>query len=654
MGSLAAAGCASWSLANRSPIAADHDSLARFNVRSPNGILRATIAIAAHGSGGAIVWEVSYGDRAVILPSVLGLVLSDGRCLGMGARVVGHRLLKHDDRWKPHYGIHSEYGGVYEELTVNLEDPMSGIGFDVIVRVYDAGVAIRYLLRQNPSGAEVVLAGEATTFKLPSDALTYASRDEGEYQVTTPAGLSPVPDPPLTSDSDAGPLADLPLGVRIDAHLRAVITESDRRRYPRMMLRTRPGEPDALVTHLMCYPGRADGWSGPGETPAADTFALRTPFATPWRVLLVATTAGAIIENAGLVTTLATPNALEKNNGWIRPGRAIRAFRDNTTAAGLAHVDFAVKHKLEYIEFDAHWYGNGTDASEATEPVAGLDIRRVIEYGRARSVGVILYVDRAPAQREIDAIVARYQEWGVAGIKFGFMWEGRQADVEFIEELVRKCGERGLLVNLHDDLRPAGLERTYPNCLTVEGVRGNEHFPTPRHNVTLPFVRNVAGPMDYTICYAHERNQTTNAHQLAMAVVYYSPLTFLYWYDKPEKYAHGSWPELSWFDECPVVWEETRVLAGEIGEYIVIARRSGRRWFLGAMTNEEPRNVAVGLSFLGTGGWRAVIYADGKGAIPGQSSPVEISERRVHPGVQIQLTLAAAGGQAIRFELEGA
>ena len=651
MGSLAAAGCAPWSFADRTRTAADRDSLSRFSARSPNGKLRATITIGPQRNQGAVMWEVSDADRAVILPSAIGLILADGRCLGVGARAVGHRVLKRYDRWKPSYGIQSEYGGVCEELTVNLEDPMSGMGFEVIVRVYDAGVAIRYLLRQNPSGAAVVLAGEATTFKLPPGALVYASRDEGEYQITTPSGLAPVPDPPLTRSSDFGPLADIPLAIRIDADLHAVITESDRRHYPRMMLRAGPEEADPLVTHLMRYPGRADGWSGPGDTPSAHTFALPTVSATPWRVVFVAPTPGAIIENAGLVTTLAAPNALGQV-GWIRPGRAIRAFRDNTTAAGLAHVDFAVKHKLEYIEFDAHWYGDGTDASEATVPISGLDIRRVIEYGRARDVGVLLYVDRVPAQGEIDAIVARYQEWGVAGIKFGFMWEGRQADVDFIEELVRKCGEHELVVNLHDDLRPAGLERTYPNCLTVEGVRGNEHFPTPRHNVTLPFVRNIAGPMDYTICYAHERNQTTNAHQLAMAVVYYSPLTFLYWYDKPEKYAQGAWPELSWFDECPSTWEETRVLAGEIGEYIVIARRSGGRWFLGAMTNEEPRSIGVALSFLGTGAWRAVIYADGKASIPGRGSSVEISERRVHERMQLELTLAAAGGQAVRFEPE--
>jgi len=246
--------------------------------------------------------------------------------------------------------------------------------------------------------------------------------------------------------------------------------------------------------------------------------------------------------------------------------------------------------------------------------------------------------------------VRTYRQWGAAGIKLGFMWEGRQSDGDFIEEIVRECADHELIVDLHDDLRPCGLERTYPNLLTLEGVRGNEHFPTARHNVTLPFVRNVAGPMDYTICYAQQRNQTTNAHQLAMAAVYYSPLTFLYWYDAPAKYARGRWPELSWFDECPTTWEETRVLSGSIGEHVAIARRSGERWFVGAMTNEEPRRLELPLKFLGAGRWRAHIYADGAASGRAPDTPVVIRERPVDRGETLEMVLAPSGGQAVRFE----
>ena len=633
----------------RSETPRDLENAARLVVDSPGGALTATVTIEATGRHAAPRWQLDHRTGPVLLPSRLGLSLPEGRWLGVGAILLDHRVATRDDTWRPPYGIQSEYGGPSRELTVTLRDPATGAVFDIIVRLYDAAGAIRYRLREAPRGGALTLSGEATHFRLPAGALVYASRDESQYQVCAPAMLAPAPDPALTRCSDPGPLADIPVSVRIGGQLTVLIAESDRHHYPRTMVRAAGDDPQSLVTHLMRYPGRADGWSGPGNTPAADTFAIRAPFETPWRVLVVGRTPGEVIENAGLITTLGTPSRIGEM-GWIRPGRAIRVFRDNRTEAGLAHIDFAATRKLQYIEFDAHWYGDGTDPSDATYPVHGLDIRKVIEYGKRRDVGVILYVDRVPAQRQIEAIVRTYREWGAAGVKFGFLWEGRQADNDFVEQIVRESAEHQLIVDLHDDLRPCGLEREYPNLLTLEGVRGNEHFPAARHNVTLPFVRNVAGAMDYTICYAQDRNQTTRAHQLAMAAVYYSPLTFLYWYDAPAKYDGGHWPELSWFDECPTTWDETRVLSGAIGEHVAIARRSGARWFLGAMTNEEPRRLELSLGFLAAGRWRAHIYADGAASGRPPDTPIVISERPVDRGGTLEMVLAPSGGQAVRFE----
>jgi len=181
-------------------------------------------------------------------------------------------------------------------------------------------------------------------------------------------------------------------------------------------------------------------------------------------------------------------------------------------------------------------------------------------------------------------------------------------------------------------------------------VRGNEQFPTARHNVTLPFTRAAAGPIDYTICYANPKNQTTNAHQLAMAAVYYNPLTFLYWYDTPDKYAGRDWPDLRWFDECPTTWDETRALSGAIGEHVVVARRHGRRWFLGAMTNEQGRVLPTALAFLGPGRWKATIFADGAAGGAASDTPVVIREQTVDAKTTLALDLKPSGGQAILFE----
>jgi alpha-glucosidase len=616
-----------------------------YSVASPDRRLKVTLAFPANTSP---TWEVSRDGVPILLPSSLGLRAADGTVIGSHARVIGHEYKSIDTSWDPPYGIARTYKDRCEELTVQLDDVRSGVELDIIARSYDQGVALRYRIRK-VSGRSLQLSGEVTHFHLPAGAQVYASRDEGEVFVTSPDRMAPMAHPDLTESCDPEPLADVPVTARLPSGHALAISESDRLHYPRLALMAAPGEEDTLVTHLMRFPGRATGYSGPGSTPPQNSFEVEVPFDTPWRVLLIGDRPTAVSESAALIQTLATPSLFE-DTSWIRPGRAIRSFRDNTTEGGIACVDFAVQRKLEYIEYDAHWYGDGTDPSDATVPIPGLDIQRVVEYAKQRNVGVILYVDRVPAMRQLDQILQTYSRWGVAGIKFGFIWEGRQSDVDWLFDVLKKCGEHRLLVNLHDNLRPAGLERTLPNYIALEGVRGNEQFPTARHNVTLPFTRNLIGPIDYTICYAHEKNQTTNAHQLAMAVVYYNPLTFLYWYDKPSKYAQGEWPELSFFDECPTTWDETRVLAGEIGEYIVIARRHGQRWFLGAMTNELPRQLDISLSFLSLGAWDAHIYEDGPAARTANQTPVRVSRQSVSGHVELRLALAPGGGQAIRFE----
>ncbi|MET8804533.1 glycoside hydrolase family 97 C-terminal domain-containing protein [Streptomyces sp. NPDC004546] len=206
-----------------------------------------------------------------------------------------------------------------------------------------------------------------------------------------------------------------------------------------------------------------------------------------------------------------------------------------------------------------------------------------------------------------------------------------------------------MLIDTHDDVRPFGYERTYPNWISLEGVRGNEHFPTATHNVTLPFTRNIGGPMDYTTCYGQSRDRTTNAHQMAMAAVYYQPLEFLYWYDAPSKYSTPSnWPGLPWFDAIPTVWDQSRTLAGSIGEYIAVARRSGTTWYLGAMTNETARTLSIPLSFLGSGTYTATIYADGTPGSSPYQTPVVVSTQTVTSSTTLSVALAPAGGQRPR------
>ncbi len=613
-----------------------------FRVSSPDSQLTVLVDL----SGVTPSWSILSGQKVVLKPSGLGLWLAEGRLLGEGAAILRVSRQSYSGSWTPQFGQSSRYDHAANEITLHLKDP-AGIRFDVIVRVFNGAAAVRYRLVEVPKLRSLKLMGERTEFRFADTAVLYSSRDEGDIHVSGQRDLAPLEHPDLTISSDRGPFADLPITVDIGNGLYAFIAESDRLHYPRAMIS--PTRGGGLVTYLMRYPARATGWGGQDETPREAEFDIDVGQSTPWRALLVADSAKDLIERHHIVPTLASPNMLGDTR-WVKPGHAFRIMKPYSTDASLKAVDFAALHKISYVLFDAHWYGDGTDASEPTVPIQALDLQKVIDYARSKDIGVLLYIDRVAVTRALDQMCRLYQKWGVAGVKLGFMWEGRQSDVDFIFKVVKAFGEHGMVVNLHDNLRPAGLERTLPNYLTLEGVKGNEQFPAARHHVNLAFTRPIAGPADYTICYAQEKNQTTNAHQLALAVTVYSPMTLVYWYDKPEKYEGKAWPELRWFDEVPTVWDETVAVAGELGEFVVIARRKGDRWFLGALTNEIERRIEIPLSFLGAGTWRATRYMDGKLTRPAWKTPVRIETESVTASTRLKLQLNAAGGQAIFLE----
>ncbi len=610
-----------------------------WEVVSPDGALKVVLRNASL----VTTWEITRDETAVLSPSPLGLVTADGRVLGRSAQVMGVSRQDFVGRWTPVFGIASDYSQAAHELTLHLLQDR--YAFDIVVRVYDVGAAMRYRIVSTPDGRDPRLAAEQTGFNFNTQSVFYASRDEGETRATSVFDFGPAPDPALTASSDHLTAADLPITVDLANGYFAFMAESDRIHYPRTMIRARG---QILETYLMHFPARATGWGQQDVTPEEAQFTIGLGQPTPWRIVIVTHGAPALIETAGLIPTLARPSALA-DTSWIRPGRAIRVTKF-TTEHTLSVIDFAAKHKLEYVEFDAHWYGDGTDAGDASVPIPALDMARIVEYGRARNVRIILYLDRVAISRDRDRLLGLYQKWGIAGLKLGFMWEGRQSDIDFIYETVKACGEHQLIVDLHDDLRPVGLERTLPNYLALEGVRGNEHFPPARHNVNLAFTRAIAGPIDYTICYAAPRNQTTNAHQLAMAVVYYNPLTFLYWYDSPEKFADKPWPDLAWFDECPTTWDETKSVAGKLGEFVAVARRRGNQWFLGVLTNEQSRDLELDIGFLGAGAWKATRYADGDVSSPAWQTKVVITKEVVTKDRVLKVCLNPAGGQAVQFD----
>ncbi|MET9678821.1 glycoside hydrolase family 97 protein [Streptomyces coeruleorubidus] len=579
---------------------------------------------------GALHWSARRDARTVIGTSALGLRLDDGTVLGHDVRVTGERYGTHRTTWTPVYGRNATVTDHYQEQRWELEDRASGIRFGVQVRAYRTGVALRYLLLDEGTAT---VADELTTFVFPDGTTVYSARDENAYEPVAPGSI-PVTG---TAGTDNGPLTDLPLTATLTSGLIACVCESSRIDYPRLMLGSVAGEPTTLSAFLMEHTARG---TGPVET----TSTVTTPFATPWRAVVIGATHAELVDNAELVLNLAPPNALT-DTSWIKPGKVFRC--ELSTAAGLAGVDFAVARGIEYIEYDAGWYGPEFTTPDATKPIAAIDLPSVISYATSKGIGVFLYVNRL-ALTDADSLFALYKSWGVQGIKLGFINDGTQSMTNQIIDWAKAAARYELLIDMHDDVRPFGYERTYPNWISLEGVRGNEQFPTATHNVTLPFARNIGGPMDYTICYGQSRDKTTNAHQMAMAAVYYQPLNFLFWYDKPSKYGNpANWPGLPWFNAVPVTWDESRTLAGAIGEYIAVARRHGSTWYLGAMTNESSRTLSLPLSFLGSGTYTATVYADGTPGTSPFRTPVVVSTRTVTAADTFDVAMAPAGGQAV-------
>jgi len=317
-----------------------------------------------------------------------------------------------------------------------------------------------------------------------------------------------------------------------------------------------------------------------------------------------------------------------------------------TTENSKAIIDFAEKAGLQYVSLDWKWYGSeDAETGDATTVRApNLDVPEIVRYGREKNVGLIVYVDRRQIKKQRDILFPLYEKWGIAGVKIGFVDVGPQAETAWITETIQKAAEHHLLLNIHDGYRPTGLARTWPNLMTVEGIRGNEHFPTPEHNCTLPFTRYIAGSGDYTVCYYDKRLKTSHAHQLAMAVVSFSPLQWIFWYDRPSMSKDE--PEIEFFRHVPTVWDDTKVLSGKIGQYAVIARQSGQDWFIGAINGAEKRSLEIPLDFLAPGrSYTAHIYSDDDAAKT--RTKVGIETRSVDTNAIIEADLRPGGGEAI-------
>jgi alpha-glucosidase len=398
-----------------------------------------------------------------------------------------------------------------------------------------------------------------------------------------------------------------------------------------------------------------------------------TPFATPWRVLMVGDRPGALVEST-LLENLSDPSEIE-DTSWIRPGKVAwdwwsgpvvpgAAFPVGMNDATIRHfIDFASELGLEYMIIDAGWYGSHRDVTaDITRSISVIDVPGLVAYGREKNVGILLWLNWENVRDQMDVAFPLYETWGVRGVKVDYMNRKDQEIVAFYHRVLRTAARYHLAVDFHGAYTGSGEERTWPNLLTREGVMGLEYSKwsdraTPRHEVTIPFTRMLTGPMDYTP--GGFRNRTvedfvprdeapftmgTRAHQLAMFVVFESGLQMLA--DDPEAYPGE--PGIEFLRAVPASWDETRVLDGRIGEYIVVARRRGSEWFLGAMT-DEARTISIPTDFLGAGAYEGVRYADEPES---ETTPTRIRIDRLDLGdarEPFELKLVRGGGAAIWF-----
>jgi alpha-glucosidase len=579
-------------------------------------------------------FTVDFNGNRVIYPSLLGI---NGN--GEWKENVKIGNISRDtvnQTWYPVYGERSVVKDHYNGCVIDLvSDDNKRRTLQLEIRSYDEGVAFRYIF---PGGEYLHITDEYTQYTLPEGTKAwYTPRAQTSYE------LLPLYGWPGESER--------PLVLELPENNYLLFTEAGVVNYVRTKFAL--GDKPNTINNVMYG--------------SVDEIA---PFATPWRVLMAAKKAGELIENNDILLNLNPPSIIE-NPWWITPGKVMREVT-LSTAGAKAVVDFAVKRNLQYIHFDSGWYGPENNWKSDATTVAfdsirnskygAFDLHEAIAYAKKNNKKVILYVNQRALSNQLDEILPLYKSWGVDGLKFGFVQVGSHLWTKWLHEAVAKCAKYGLVVDIHDEYRPTGFSRTYPNLMTQEGIRGNEEFPDATHNALLPFTRFTQGAADYTICYYRrdfsgkdvpEKSQglvkarllsTTPAHQLALSVIYYSPLQYVYWYDKPSESQDE--PELEFFDKVPTVWDDTKVLEGVPAEYITMARRSGRDWFVGSITNTEPRKLFTSLNFLEPGKtYTAHIYEDD----PKVKTRTKVGIKRIkvtHESV-LEANLQPSGGQAI-------
>lgn len=622
-----------------------------WTLQSPNGSI--AIQIGLHDR---LTYAVSFNSHPVVTDSALSLEFKGEPPLdGKNLRFVRATQRDSDTSWEPILSKNNPVRDHYREFQLEFNsDSQTTPKLNIIFRAYNDGVAFRYSLPESNinSDSDLVLTREGTEFHFAVDPTLWAAVYNGfhhpyEHEYPRTKLMS------LYSSNIIG----LPLLVQTDANTYFAIAEADLTDWSGLYLKTGPAKSGTLLTAQLAP--RLDG---------SGLVKLRTPHNSPWRVLMMGSRPGDLIES-DIIMNLNPPSAIA-DTSWIRPGKMAwdhwwsgDVKMDNETEKRF--IQFASDMGFPYQLVDWQWYGpfNKPEA-DITRPASQLNFPELLQFAKSRHVRLWLWlhssdVNRALQVGTLDEAFTVYERWGIAGVKIDFMDRDDQDMVNWYETVVKLAAKHHLMVDYHGAYKPTGLRRTWPNLLTREGVLGNEYNKfsgrvTPEHKLTLPFTRMLTGPMDYTPGGFLNRSpaewkQTTptevmgsRAQELAILVVYESPLMCVA--DDPNHYRNQ--PGLDFLRTVPTIWDETKVLDGVVGKHIVIARRSGQDWYIGGMTADDAYTLPLSLSFLRDGTYSAHIFADPTDP-QANYEQLQDTQEDVTAGDTLTLKMRPAGGVAI-------
>ncbi len=628
---------------------------------SPNGQLHIEVQ-----DGEMLAYRVIYRDMEVIQKSQIAMQFKH-TIIGSNARILDSYRREVNQQLKPTIPHkNAVIADHFHEMVLELQGD-----YMLIVRAYDDAVA--YRIATNFAQEEAIVESEIAEFRFNGDFQTLYPLEPSMFthfeQYYKELRLSQI---------DQDKMAFLPVYLVRDG-TRVLIMEADLYSYPGMFVMGSSSDKHALRGKFAPYPKKegvltrqfSDGRDYAVVEPADFIAKTTGKRSYPWRIIAVTDNDGHLVENE-TVFKLARPLAL-KDTSWIKPGLVAWDWWNANNIIGVpfeagintatykAYIDFAYDYDIPYIILDEGWSRSTIDILEAARDI---DVPELVRYGKTKNVSVILWMLWSALDNHLEEALDLYSKWGIRGIKVDFMQRDDQKMVDFYWRVAERAAEHKLIVDFHGAYKPSGLRRAYPNVITREGLRGLEHNKwssdeTPHQDLILPFIRMVPGPMDYTPgamanaqakdfapIFDNPMSQGTRTHQMAMYAVYESPLQMLA--DSPSRYRKES--ECTVFiSKMPAVWHETRVLAGKVGKYLVVARRHDSNWYIGAMA-DEPVSLNVKLDFLRRP-YHAVIFRDGPNAERNAMDYVR-EEKVLAAGSTVTIRMSQGGGWVARLEAE--